>query len=717
MMKGRIFAVLMVFMSAFVSSYLDISVFAEDERKCLYNSDFESGTLEDWNVMGSCKIDLDSGLSYGDSEYSMAVSDRNLSWEGPTVNLLPYIVNDDENKVILKKGEYYTFSSYLYAISEEEEEPIRCTIKYSANEGGANYLSVADLVVETNKWVEIKGTVQIPDTELTAFDLYYEAYSEYLSFNIDSFNIMEALENEKSDEPVQPAVDVEEENKKYSFADYENDFEDGNIEPFIGEFNSKLSIANIDGNKCLKVSEREFDYAGPAIYLSNIFTEYDTYLLSLRVYYESDITVPFKATIIFTKPNGEKDYKNITYSDNYKSGEWNLIENRVVFNETLTTPELIIETEGENGNVDFYIDDFSIKSAIDHKVINKTKSEDKSNFENGIDGFEMYNNASAVRDNTIGYKSKSSLKVSKRMFQDSGVFKFINFVNKEQKYLYSAYVLSEEDNNIFQMVISYAQNGIVVNQIIAEEKADAGEWINISGVFSMPENSYSAMLIIDSPEISEIHDFYLDQVRIVDYDQHLKAYNKKIVRSVFLISCGVLAVSALLFILIKKKRKELKIINSSNMDEMTKVYTRNAFQNELQRISENIDKCKSLYVTACDLNGLKMINDTYGHSYGDEAIIRCANVLKSVIGKKGKVYRTGGDEFVCLTTEDFTENFESALKKEAENYKGYPFSAAFGCSSYREFQENETPDFEQILKAADQKMFDNKAKMKTIEKK
>lgn len=715
-MKGRIFAVLMVFLSAIVSSYIDMPVFAEDERKCLYSSDFESGTLEDWSVMGSCNINLDSGLSYGDSEYSMAVYDRNLSWEGPTVNLLPFIENDDSN-ILLKKGEYYTFSSYLYAISEEEEEPIRCTIRYSTNEGGANYLSVADLVVETNKWIEVKGTVQIPDTELTSFDLYYEAYSEYLTFNIDSFSIMEALESEKSNEPVQPAVDLEEENKIYSFVDYQNDFEDEIIEPFIGELGSKLSIASIDGNKCLKISEREFAYSGPAIYLNNIFTEDDTYLLSLRVYYESDVIIPFKATVIFNEPNGTKAYKNITYSDTYKSGEWNVIENRIVFNETLLTPELIIETEGENANVDFYIDDFSIKSQTDHKVINKTKAEDKSDFETGIDDFQMFNNAGAARDNTIGYKSKSSLKISKRVYQNSGVFKFINYVKKEQKYLYSAYILSNEDrNNFYQLVISYVQNGAQINQVIAEEKAEEGKWIKLCGVCSLPEDSYSAMLIVDSPETSEIFDFYLDKVEIVDYDQYLKEYRGKTVRSVFLICLGVLIVSALLFIFVKKKRKEIKIINSSNTDEMTKVYTRNAFQNELEKYAANPEKCKSIYVTACDLNGLKMINDTYGHSYGDEAIIRCADVLKTVIGKKGKVFRTGGDEFVCLTTEDFTENFESALKKEAENYKGYPFSAAFGCSSYREFQENETPDFDQILKAADQKMFDNKAKMKTIEK-
>ncbi len=717
-MNGRIIALLIVFISVFLSSCLDTTIMAEEERNCLYNSDFESGTLEDWGVMGSCDINLDSGLTHDGSGFSMSVSDRNMSWEGPTVNLLPYVVNDDESRILLKKGEYYTISGFLYAISDkDDEEPVRCTIKYNTTEGGANYLSVSDITVPPNQWVEVYGTVQIPDTELTTFDLYYEAYSEYLSFNIDSFKIMEATESEKSDEPVTPAVDVEEEYKNYSFAAYRNDFESGVIEPFKGAYNSTLSIDSIDGHKCMKISERAFDYSGPSIYLNTVFKEYDTYLLTLYVYFESDVSYPFKATIIYNEPNGEKQYKNIAYSDNFKSGEWNLIQNKIVFNETLSSPELIIETEGEGGNIDFYIDDFSITSKTDHKIDNNVRKDDKSDFENGIDDFQMYEVASAVRDNSIGYKSKSSLKVSKRGTQNSGVFKFINFVKKDKKYLSSAYILSEgKDCNDIQMKISYVQNGVPFENVIAAEKADSGKWTKISGVFSIPDDSYSVMLIFNSPDNSLISDFYLDQVTIEDYDQYVKKVHHRNTLIVINVSLFAAVIVIVLIICIRTKKQKLKVINASNIDEMTKAYTRNAFQKELEKYAADPEKYKNIFVTACDVNGLKMINDTCGHSFGDEAIKRCSNVLRSVIGKKGSVYRTGGDEFVCLTTEDLTENLITALKKEAGYNMGYPFSAAVGCSSYDDFSDDEAPDFEKILKKADQKMFDNKSKMKNDEK-
>ena len=60
-----------------------------------------------------------------------------------------------------------------------------------------------------------------------------------------------------------------------------------------------------------------------------------------------------------------------------------------------------------------------------------------------------------------------------------------------------------------------------------------------------------------------------------------------------------------------------------------------------------------LYVTVIDVNGLKRINDTYGHSAGDAKIIQTANALKTSI-PGAKIARIGGDEFVILSRMDIT---------------------------------------------------------------
>lgn len=49
-----------------------------------------------------------------------------------------------------------------------------------------------------------------------------------------------------------------------------------------------------------------------------------------------------------------------------------------------------------------------------------------------------------------------------------------------------------------------------------------------------------------------------------------------------------------------------------------------------------------------DINGLKAVNDTLGHSAGDELIRAAARCISQVLGRYGKCYRIGGDEFIAI---------------------------------------------------------------------
>ena len=53
-----------------------------------------------------------------------------------------------------------------------------------------------------------------------------------------------------------------------------------------------------------------------------------------------------------------------------------------------------------------------------------------------------------------------------------------------------------------------------------------------------------------------------------------------------------------------------------------------------------------------DLNGLKRVNDTYGHVAGDELIRAAADCMKNSFNEYGKIYRIGGDEFAVIITEE-----------------------------------------------------------------
>ncbi len=82
-------------------------------------------------------------------------------------------------------------------------------------------------------------------------------------------------------------------------------------------------------------------------------------------------------------------------------------------------------------------------------------------------------------------------------------------------------------------------------------------------------------------------------------------------------------------------------------DEMTGLYNRRAFTEEIERI-ERQKETEDLAFIAFDLNGLKKANDNIGHHAGDELIKATADCIKEAFSNKGKFYRVGGDEFYAI---------------------------------------------------------------------
>ena len=127
---------------------------------------------------------------------------------------------------------------------------------------------------------------------------------------------------------------------------------------------------------------------------------------------------------------------------------------------------------------------------------------------------------------------------------------------------------------------------------------------------------------------------------------------------------------------------------------------------ELDKFIKNkYPKVSSVGVLSCDLNGLKDINDTLGHEAGDKYIIRAAENLVKIFGRK-YVYRMGGDEFVALDINLSAAEFELKVKKvlelmdkdKAPVATGYVFSA-----------DNKT-DFYSLMDEADKRMYEDKEK-------
>lgn len=154
----------------------------------------------------------------------------------------------------------------------------------------------------------------------------------------------------------------------------------------------------------------------------------------------------------------------------------------------------------------------------------------------------------------------------------------------------------------------------------------------------------------------------------------------------------------------------------SLLDSMTGIYNRRGFFRKMKQIllqKQNLGKY--LYLFFIDMDGLKHINDNYGHAEGDFAIITLAKVLAKM-GKEDMVCaRVGGDEFICsfvnesgqyFTSDEFSRQMESYLM-ETESVMDKPYQVSISVGMVCE-EISENLDLNLLINHADDKMYENK---------
>ena len=175
---------------------------------------------------------------------------------------------------------------------------------------------------------------------------------------------------------------------------------------------------------------------------------------------------------------------------------------------------------------------------------------------------------------------------------------------------------------------------------------------------------------------------------------------------IFIIFQLVLGVS---FLLMKTQLAERIVQEQKNadIDALTGCGNRRAYNKEMDLLEGGVPQ--TLSYLAIDINGLKDVNDTYGHDTGDKLIIGAAECIERCFGKKGRIYRTGGDEFIVVTTDSGVDqvlpDYDESMKAwSAKNH--LELSTSYGVA--RSIDYPETGIFD-LAKIADRKMFDAKA--------
>ncbi|WKY47907.1 diguanylate cyclase [Eubacteriaceae bacterium ES3] len=168
----------------------------------------------------------------------------------------------------------------------------------------------------------------------------------------------------------------------------------------------------------------------------------------------------------------------------------------------------------------------------------------------------------------------------------------------------------------------------------------------------------------------------------------------------------------------KRKQEEESLKAFACTDILTGVANRRTgieiLENELQQVKNG-----RYAVSICflDIDGLKTVNDLYGHSEGDAYIRIITAVIKKMIRETDTLSRLGGDEFLLILpgltikeAQKVIERIKTELKKEiADNPKPYQPDFSYGIES---LQAEEAVDVVKVLELADEKMYRNKTDKK-----
>ena len=163
---------------------------------------------------------------------------------------------------------------------------------------------------------------------------------------------------------------------------------------------------------------------------------------------------------------------------------------------------------------------------------------------------------------------------------------------------------------------------------------------------------------------------------------------------------------------IQKERAELKIDYLTFHDNLTGLYNRVYFEEEIKRLDTKRNLPLSFII--CDLNGLKIVNDTLGYKYGDKLLIKVSSILKKTCRRDDIVARWGGDEFIILLPDTSIEEVNKIINKikkildKTKKNKIQP-SLAIGFAA----KKAEHQDIKDIVKEAEDMMM----RRKLVEKK
>lgn len=166
--------------------------------------------------------------------------------------------------------------------------------------------------------------------------------------------------------------------------------------------------------------------------------------------------------------------------------------------------------------------------------------------------------------------------------------------------------------------------------------------------------------------------------------------------------------------------KHIRTATERDIDSLTGLYNRRALESKLDSLFKDYDKLGHSALIMLDADGLKSINDTYGHELGDKYLIAISDLLKSISPPESIIARQGGDEFVLFyygfDSQDKLENAIEVLRNNQDDqtvsiHQKATVTIRFSMGYSLCYGKGD--DYSTLIREADIKMYEEKKSRKS----